>query len=151
MEPQAVSEAAVEEPTQAITEPAVAEQPPVEVEETPAPAPVEIQPAPVPAVAEALPPAPVLPPAVVQPAQLVSPGEAQQALENGELDTALIYYDKVIRSGEKLEDTIHELRQALYRYPVEISLWQTLGDAYLRSNCLQEALDAYTKAEELLR
>ena len=44
-----------------------------------------------------------------------------------------------------------DLREALYRYPVEVSLWQALGDAYMRSNRLQEALDAYTKAEELLR
>jgi cytochrome c-type biogenesis protein CcmH/NrfG len=39
----------------------------------------------------------------------------------------------------------------LYRYPVEVSLWQLLGDAYMRANRLQDALDAYTKAEELLR
>jgi cytochrome c-type biogenesis protein CcmH/NrfG len=28
---------------------------------------------------------------------------------------------------------------------------QSLGDAYMRDKRLQEALDAYTKAEELLR
>jgi cytochrome c-type biogenesis protein CcmH/NrfG len=32
-----------------------------------------------------------------------------------------------------------------------VDLWQTLGDAYVRKNKLQDALDSYTKAEELLR
>jgi len=32
-----------------------------------------------------------------------------------------------------------------------VAIWQALGDAYMRANLLQEALDAYTKAEELLR
>ena len=48
-------------------------------------------------------------------------------------------------------DVIRDLRDALYRYPVEVSIWQALGDAYMRANRLQDALDAYTKAEELLR
>jgi cytochrome c-type biogenesis protein CcmH/NrfG len=50
-----------------------------------------------------------------------------------------------------LNEIILDLQDALYRYPVEISIWQALGDAYMRNNQLQDALDAYTKAEELLR
>ena len=34
---------------------------------------------------------------------------------------------------------------------MDVVIWQTLGDAYMRANRLQDALDAYTKAEELLR
>ena len=34
-------------------------------------------------------------------------------------------------------------------YPVEVGIWQTLGDAYMRANRLKEALEAYNKAEEL--
>ena len=30
-------------------------------------------------------------------------------------------------------------------------MYQTLGDAYMQADKLQEALDAFTKAEELLR
>ncbi|NUM47670.1 MAG: hypothetical protein HUU38_23445, partial [Anaerolineales bacterium] len=37
------------------------------------------------------------------------------------------------------------------RYPVDIDLWLSLGDAYVKKNKLQDALDSYTKAEELLR
>jgi cytochrome c-type biogenesis protein CcmH/NrfG len=43
------------------------------------------------------------------------------------------------------------LRNALYRHPVDIRLHISLGDAYAHGNRLQDALDTYTKAEELLR
>ncbi len=78
-------------------------------------------------------------------------GDLQEALRKGDLDTALEGYNDLIQKDQNLEETIHDLRDALYRYPVDIALWQTLGDAYARNNQLQEALDAYTKAEELLR
>ncbi|MEW6502716.1 MAG: tetratricopeptide repeat protein [Chloroflexota bacterium] len=76
---------------------------------------------------------------------------AQTALQAHELEKALQAYNQLIKDGQFLEETIHDLRDALYRYPIDITIWQALGDAYLRSNRLQEALEAYTKAEELLR
>ena len=76
---------------------------------------------------------------------------AQTALQSGRLAEALQEYARLIRKGKFLEEIIHDLREATYRYPVEVLLWQTLGDAYMRANQLQDALDAYTKAEELLR
>ena len=76
---------------------------------------------------------------------------AKSELGRGNIAAALDIYTKLIRKGKSLEDIIHDLRDALYRYPVEVPIWQTLGDAYMRANRLQEALDAYTKAEELLR
>jgi tetratricopeptide (TPR) repeat protein/uncharacterized protein Smg (DUF494 family) len=83
------------------------------------------------------------------------PGEmlrqAQLELAKGHIDRALSVYDRLIQQEQHLEEIIHDLRDALYRYPVEISIWQTLGDAYIRNNRVQDALDAYTKAEELLR
>jgi hypothetical protein len=77
--------------------------------------------------------------------------QAQNELNRGDIPAAMEQYNKLIKKGRFLEETIRDLRDALYRYPVEVSIWQTLGDAYMRSNRLQEALDAYTKAEELLR
>lgn len=77
--------------------------------------------------------------------------QAQTALEKGNIPAALTEYNRFIQNGEQLEETIHDLRDALYRYPMDTDLWQTLGDAYMRGNRIQEALDAYTKAEELLR
>src|SRR5574341_1244244 len=76
---------------------------------------------------------------------------AQSELGRGNIGAALDHYSKLIRKGKFLEEVIRDLREALYRYPVEVPIWQALGDAYMRANRLQEALDAYTKAEELLR
>ncbi|MGE5224116.1 MAG: tetratricopeptide repeat protein, partial [Omnitrophica WOR_2 bacterium] len=60
-------------------------------------------------------------------------------------------YDHLIQNESMLDEVIRDLREALYRFPMEIPIWQSLGDAYMRNNQLQEALDAYSKAEELLR
>lgn len=78
-------------------------------------------------------------------------GSARAELSRSNIPGALETYSKLIKKGRFLEEVIYDLRDALYRYPVEVSIWQSLGDAYMRANQLQEALDAYTKAEELLR
>jgi hypothetical protein len=78
-------------------------------------------------------------------------GSAQAELGRGNIAAALDLYGRLIRKGKSLEEIIRDLRDALYRYPVEVPSLQALGDAYMRGNRLQEALDAYTKAEELLR
>jgi len=78
-------------------------------------------------------------------------GSARNELARSNIPGALETYTKLIKKGRFLDEVIFDLREALYRYPVEISIWQSLGDAYMRANRLQDALDAYTKAEELLR
>jgi hypothetical protein len=78
-------------------------------------------------------------------------GQARGELSRSNLPVALENYDRLIKKGRFLEDVIYDLREASYRYPVDVNIWQSLGDAYMRSNRLQDALDAYTKAEELLR
>jgi tetratricopeptide (TPR) repeat protein len=78
-------------------------------------------------------------------------GLARNELSRSNIPGALQAYEKLIRKGRFLDEVIFDLREALYRYPVEVSIWQALGDAYMRANRLQDALDAYTKAEELLR
>ena len=78
-------------------------------------------------------------------------GTARTELSRSNIPGALEAYERLIKKGRFLEEVIFDLREALYRYPVEVSIWQTLGDAYMRANQLQDALDSYTKAEELLR
>jgi len=78
-------------------------------------------------------------------------GQARNELSGSNLSGALDNYSRLIKKGRFLEEVIFDLRDALYRYPVDVDIWQSLGDAYMRSNRLQDALDAYTKAEELLR
>lgn len=84
-----------------------------------------------------------------------SPGmllnQAQTALTSGKIEISMRYYSRLIQNNAFLDEAIHDLRDGLYRFPVDISIWQTLGDAYMRNNQIQEALDAYTKAEEFLR
>jgi tetratricopeptide (TPR) repeat protein len=76
---------------------------------------------------------------------------AHSALQQGNLSEAMQGFGKLIKKGKMLDEIIFDLREALYRYPVDVVIWQTLGDAYMRAQRLQDALDAYTKAEELLR
>ncbi|GAP06682.1 cytochrome c biogenesis factor [Anaerolinea thermolimosa] len=90
------------------------------------------------------------------PMQYVEPGtgpyaQAQLALRSGDLPRAVEIYTQLINAGARLDDIIADLRTALAEYPDEVILWQTLGDACIRNNRIQDALDAYTRAEELLR
>jgi tetratricopeptide (TPR) repeat protein len=82
-------------------------------------------------------------------AELLS--NAQTILDQDSLDESMKEYSKLVKKGRLLDEVIHDLREAIYRYPVDVIIWQTLGDAYMRANRLQDALDSYTKAEELLR
>ncbi|WKZ39683.1 MAG: tetratricopeptide repeat protein [Anaerolineales bacterium] len=77
--------------------------------------------------------------------------QAKAELERGDIPESLLHYGKLIKKGKHLEEIITHLTDSLYRYPVEVGIWQALGDAYMRANRLKEALDAYNKAEELIR
>jgi tetratricopeptide (TPR) repeat protein len=76
---------------------------------------------------------------------------ANSSVVDGNLEKAVELFSKLIKSGKNLDETIQSLRSAIYRYPSEVSIWQSLGDGYSKENRLQEALEAYTKAEELLQ
>jgi tetratricopeptide (TPR) repeat protein len=78
-------------------------------------------------------------------------GQARNELAGSNLNGAMEGYNRLIKKGRFLDEVIYDLRDALYRFPVDVNVWQSLGDAYMRANRLQDALDAYTKAEELLR
>jgi competence ComEA-like helix-hairpin-helix protein len=75
---------------------------------------------------------------------------ARKALNQGEMETAIQRYSVLTRSKQSLPDVIQDLQSASEHYPQEFEIWQCLGDAYLRSDQIQEALAAYRKAEELL-
>ncbi|MCS7247040.1 MAG: tetratricopeptide repeat protein [Anaerolineales bacterium] len=77
--------------------------------------------------------------------------EAWLALSRGYIDQAVDKYQALIRERVELDRIIQDLSNALYQYPMEVKVWMLLGDAYLRKDLLAEALDAYNKAEELLR
>lgn len=77
--------------------------------------------------------------------------EAKQFIVKGKIEEALDIYNEFIHAELVLDQVIIDLLDALNnKYPIDINLWQALGDAQLRNNQLQEALNSYTKAEELL-
>ena len=77
--------------------------------------------------------------------------QARNALIQGQSAQALAHYTSLIKAQQALPDVIQDLNEALYRFPVDVSIWEALGDAHMRIGHLQDALDAYTKAEELIR
>jgi tetratricopeptide (TPR) repeat protein len=76
--------------------------------------------------------------------------QARQALSYGNISDAAEAYGYLLRRRIRLDEVIADLSAALRRFPRQVALWQTLGDAYMRNNQLREALDCYTKAEALL-
>ncbi len=76
---------------------------------------------------------------------------ARNAISQGSPTQAAEYYTGLIKQNFHLDDIIKDLQDAVYRFPIDVDMWVTLGDAYFRTDELQEALTAYTKAEELVR
>jgi competence ComEA-like helix-hairpin-helix protein len=76
---------------------------------------------------------------------------AQTKLNESNIGEAMESYKEIINKGQRLNEIIDDLNKAVEKFPSELSIMQTLGDAYMQANMLQEALEAYTKAENLLQ
>ena len=76
---------------------------------------------------------------------------ARNAINQGLPTQATELYTRLIKQNYQLDEIIKDLQDAVYRFPVYVDMWVSLGDAYFRSEELQEALNAYTKAEKLVR
>ena len=63
----------------------------------------------------------------------------------------MVEYGEMIKKGQRLNEVIEDLNKAVEQFPGEVSILQTLGDAYLQANKLQDAIDTYTKVENLLQ
>jgi competence ComEA-like helix-hairpin-helix protein len=80
--------------------------------------------------------------------------DAQVEASVGNLDSAMKKYQRLVEKGERLDGVIADLNNILYgdvSNELCVDIYQLLGDAYLNADDLQKALEAYTKAEELLR
>lgn len=77
--------------------------------------------------------------------------QARKQLERGKIQAALALYGTLISQNQALNETLQDLVIACQHFPGDFSLWQSLGDAYLRNDQIDEALAAYKKAEELLQ
>jgi len=76
---------------------------------------------------------------------------AWEKIASGNIEAAMKEYSELIRQERYLDDVIRDLQEAISLRPVDAILYQTLGDAFVRANRLQEALDAYDRAEDLLK
>ncbi|MDA1330182.1 MAG: tetratricopeptide repeat protein [Chloroflexi bacterium] len=76
--------------------------------------------------------------------------QARQALNYDNLEDAARHYKQLVKKGKQMDNVVADLQAAVSRHPKELGLWQALGDAYMRTDRLRDALDSYTKAEELL-
>ena len=72
-------------------------------------------------------------------------------MDTGDLETASEQFLRLIKAETHLDKVVEKLSSAVETYPTDSGLWMTLGDAFGRSGKLQNALDAYTKAEEYLQ
>jgi tetratricopeptide (TPR) repeat protein len=77
--------------------------------------------------------------------------DARNAISQAQPSQAIGFYSGLIKHNYRLDEIIKDLQDALYRFPGNVDMWVTLGDAHYRSNDYQEALNAYTRAEELVR
>jgi len=76
--------------------------------------------------------------------------EAQAKLMANDIPGAVTVYDALIKKGQRLDAVIDDLQKATEHFPNEVELFRLLGDACMQANRLDEALDAYTRAETLL-
>jgi tetratricopeptide (TPR) repeat protein len=74
---------------------------------------------------------------------------ARQALAAGDAGRALSDYKKMINRKQELNTVIEDLEEALDRYPNLPTMWQALGDAYMKADRLAEAIQAYQRGMEV--
>jgi cytochrome c-type biogenesis protein CcmH/NrfG len=77
--------------------------------------------------------------------------EARDTLVHRQPTQAARLYAGLIKQEYHLDEIVKDLQDALYSFPLNVDMWIALGDALHRTHDLQEALNAYTKAEELVR
>jgi len=76
---------------------------------------------------------------------------AREAVNHGDIQTALRRYIKLVNSNKAIDSVSNDLKELVRKHPKNYLAWQTYGDARLRANRIQEALDAYAKAADLLK
>jgi tetratricopeptide (TPR) repeat protein len=126
------------------------------VEETPAP--VVQTPAPQPAPVVQVP----APQPIVSPAPMVNVpaaadvsaalNEARRKASAGEIDSALVSYEAVVRANSNLDVVVANLSKMLNdeKLKKNPAIYRVLGDGLMRQGELQQALDTYRKALNLL-
>jgi len=71
---------------------------------------------------------------------------ARQYLTEGDHENAAEAFAFLVAAGQALDEVIGELENFVAANPGAVSLWQVLGDGYMKTDQLQKALDAYRQA-----
>ena len=66
------------------------------------------------------------------------------------IDEAIELYSALVKKKKFLDEAIEDLQKAALDHPLEIAIQKTLGEAFMKKDMLDEALEAYSKAEDLL-
>jgi hypothetical protein len=77
---------------------------------------------------------------------------ARSGVREGNVETALQNYEAVVRSNQSIEDVISDLNSLTgdEKYKSNPAVYRVLGDGLMRTGNLQEALNTYRKALNLL-
>jgi competence ComEA-like helix-hairpin-helix protein len=75
---------------------------------------------------------------------------ARELMAEDQISEACNAYSSLIKKRVSLDEIIADLMQSAQDHPMNVEIVKTLGDAYMRSDDLDRALEAYSKAEELL-
>lgn len=75
---------------------------------------------------------------------------ARTRLNEKQIKAAVEEYKLLIKKKKFLGEVIDDLKKATLDHPLEILIHQTLGDAFMKKDMLDDALEAYSKAEDLL-
>jgi hypothetical protein len=76
---------------------------------------------------------------------------ARSLLTDRKISQALSEYDFLIKKKKRLLEVINDLNIAAADHPLDVAIMKTLGDAYMKTDNLEAALEAYTRAENLLQ
>jgi tetratricopeptide (TPR) repeat protein len=69
--------------------------------------------------------------------------QARDALNAGKIDESLGLYSGLIKKKRQLNAVIRDLQSAADRGSMPPSVWQALGDAYMKADRLNEAIESY--------
>jgi tetratricopeptide (TPR) repeat protein len=75
---------------------------------------------------------------------------AKTMISDRQISEATSIYAKLVKKKKFLDEVIEDLQKASLDHPLEISIQKTLGDAFMQKDMLDQALEAYSKAEDLL-